>query len=91
MRDLTRATVYFFAGGPYRFLMFLLAGATVIGGGIYEDWTNFRRASVGHQCLAAGIFLVYFMGSIWYGCLIYHGSWKTSFWDHVIAAISYFE
>ena len=88
MRALTHAVVSFFAGGPYRFLVFLLAGAMVIGGAVCSDWASFQQATVGQRCLAAGVFLVYCAGSIWYCYLIYQGSWKSSFWDHVIAALS---
>jgi len=89
MHSLTRWVIYFLARGPYRFLIFLIMGASVIGFGIlhavfYEEKCN----SVLLWCWMIFSFSAYFVGMVWYAYLIYRGKWEK-FWDLMKWAIDY--
>jgi hypothetical protein len=83
MRILTRWVVNFFSGGPYRFLVALVLGFSIIGFGLFHDaFIKPTPHTFMQECLLWGGFAVYFIGACWYAYLIYRGKWKTV-WDYV--------
>jgi hypothetical protein len=83
MRTLTNWFTNFCAGGPYRFLSVLIAGALITGFGIVHDvYIEPTHNTIWQWILIGGIFAVYFLAACWYGYLIYRGKWATV-WDYV--------
>ena len=61
----------------------------------YIGWDTFfiefKRSSLLQRCGVIIGFLVYLTGFCWYGYLVYHEKWKTSFWDYVVRSLDNFK
>ncbi len=83
MRILTGWLVDFFSKGPFRFLVFLLLGLSVMGFGFFHDaFIKPTHHSFTQTCLMWGVFFVYLLGVLWYVYLIYRKKWKI-LWDYL--------
>jgi hypothetical protein len=83
VRRLSRMALRFYAGGPYRFLIFLFFGDLILMVGMYSDRTRFRQGSAATQAFGVSLLFLYFLGTCWYGYLIRRGRWKA-FWENIL-------